>query len=171
MANQGQGSTVAKHPARAEIERALDAGEPYRSIATKYNVSRSSLSRFALSRKPLVRVLQDEPNLTDVVARLIEAADDAQALRRQTRASGNPPARARAIKVESDILTTLLNQLGVDDLALGEFYDQAHALVKAIGTLADTNPDSARDLLEAMRANAALSDMRDALKRRIESKK
>lgn len=168
MSNVGKPSTIAVHPARAEIERALDAGEPYRSISSKYGVSRSALSRFALSRAPLVRVLNEEPNVTDVVPRLLEAADDARDLRRHTRSSGNPPARARAIKVEADILTTLADRLGIDELAIEDFYLQTNSLVRALMQQAKTDPDATRSLIRTLRAGyPALIDLADALDNKL----
>jgi len=171
MANQGKASTVAVHPARAEIERALDAGEPYRSISAKFGVSRSAISRFVLSRAPMARVLNDEPNITEVIPRLREAADDAQALRRQTRTNGNAAARARAIKVEADILATLADRLGIDDVTLADFYDQTADLIRALRALALRDPEAARSLIQTLRDYPALNDLKDALRVVIGDKK
>lgn len=171
MANQGKASTIATHPARAEIEAALNAGEPYRSISAKFGVSRSSLSRFVLSRAPLARVLADEPNLTEIIPRLLEAADDAQALRRQTRASGNAAARARAIKTEADLLATLADRLGVDDVSLSEFIEQARELIRALRAFALRDPDAARSLIVTLRDYPALASVKDALRILIGDKK
>lgn len=168
MANVGRASTIRNHPARPEIERALDAGEPYRSISAKYSVSRSALSRFNLSRKPLVKIMDDEPNITDAVARLVEAANDARELRRLTRVSANPPARARAIKVESDILTTLIDRLGIDDLAIDEFLVQVQELAREITKFAVQYPDSGRELAACLHANPALREFAQSIKEKID---
>lgn len=164
MANQGKASTIAVHPARAEIEAALNAGEPYRSISAKFGVSRSSLSRFVQSRGPLAKVFNDEPNLTEIIPRLLEAADDAQALRRLTRTSGNAAARARAIKVESDLLATLADRLGIEDMTLAEFIDQTSDLIRALREFALANPDAARPLILTMRDYSSLKEVRMALR-------
>lgn len=171
MANQGKASTIATHPARVEIEAALNAGEPYRSISAKFGVSRSSLSRFVLSRAPLAKVLTDEPNLTEIIPRLIEAADDAQALRRQTRASGNAAARSRAIKVESDLLATLADRLGIEDVTLAEFVEQCADLIRSLREFALRDPDAARSLILTLREHSSLSDLKDALRVLIGDKK
>lgn len=171
MANQGKASTIATHPARVEIEAALQAGEPYRSISAKYGVSRSSLSRFALSRKPLARVVLDEPNLAEILPRLVEAADDAQALRRQTRDSGNAAARARAIKIESDILTVLADRLGIEDVTVAEFVEQCADLIRSLREFALRDPDAARSLILTLREHSSLADLKDALRVLIGDKK
>ncbi|MDN3443399.1 hypothetical protein [Microbacterium sp. APC 3901] len=164
MANQGKASTIAVHPARAEIEAALNAGEPYRSISAKFGVSRSSLSRFVLSRAPLARVLNDEPNVVELIPRMLEAADDAQALRRLTRTSGNAAARARAIKTEADILTTLTDRLGIEDVTLAEFMEQTGDLIRALREFALSNPEAARSLILTMRDYSSLKEVRMALR-------
>lgn len=171
MANQGKASSIANHPARVEIEAALQAGEPYRSISAKFGVSRSSLSRFALSRKSMARVVLDEPNLTEIIPRLIEAADDAQALRRQTRTTGNAAARARAIKVESDLLATLADRLGLDDVTIGEYLEQTADLIRALRAFALRDPEATRSLIITLRDFPALSDAKDALRTLIGDKK
>jgi len=169
MVNVGRASTIRNHPARAEIDRALSAGEPYRSIAQKFSVSRSALSRYNLSRKPLVRVMDDEPNITDAVARLVEAARDAGELRRLTRVSANPPARARAIKVEADILTTLIDRLGIDDLAVDEFLEQVQELARGLQKFAKEHPESARELVATLDGTPVLRELSDAIKEKIEN--
>jgi len=169
MANVGRASTIRNHPARAEIDRALSAGEPYRSIAQKFSVSKSSLSRYNLSRRPLVKIMDDEPNITDAVARLVEAANDARELRRLTRVSANPPARARAIKVESDILTTLIDRLGIDDLAVDEFLVQVQELAREISKFAVQHPDSGRELAASLYANPALREFAQSIKEKIDA--
>lgn len=171
MANTGKASTIATHPARAEIERALDAGEPYRSISAKFNVGRSSISRFVQSRRSHARVLLDEPNLTEVIQRLVEAADDAQALRRKTRLDGSAAARARAIKIEADILTVLADRLGIEDVTLADFLEQTGDLIRALREFATRDPEAARSLIVTLRDHASLTDLKDALRVVIGDKK
>lgn len=93
------------------------------------------------------------------------------AQRRQTRTSGNAAARARAIKVESDLLATLADRLGVEDVSLGEFIDQTQDLIRALRAYALRDPDATRSLIQTLRDYPSLSDVKDALRTLIGDKK
>ncbi|HEY9309917.1 MAG TPA: hypothetical protein VIP82_19105 [Microbacterium sp.] len=169
MSRTGRPSSVETHALRGRIEEALDAGETYESIRTWTGLSVSSLSRFAISRKSdLAKLVDGEPSTTDVILRSIEIADDARDLRRRTkRLNATPVARARAIKVEAEALTVVIDRLGIDDTAAEKTFEQTQALLQALADHAMTDPDSTRSLLRTMRAHPALSQLAEALQRRL----
>jgi hypothetical protein len=171
MSNTGRPSTIRNHPAREEIERALDAGEPYASVCAKFNLSKSALSRFNLSRKPLKRIFEDEPNVTTILPRLVQIADDAQSLRVLTKLNGTPPARARAMKVELDTLSILAERLGLDDTSVTEFVDETLELVHAIRELSQTEPEATRALLRVLERHGSVSYLTGALRAQLKQSK
>ncbi len=171
MAEQGRPSTVRNHPQRARIDSMLDDGVSYSTIVrTVHGLSLSSIGRYALSRKSdLAKLADGEPNLTTVVGRLLEAADDARDMRRQARLTAAPVGRSRAIKTEADILVKLINQLSIDDMAIAEFLTQVEALIPVLAKFASTHPDSARPLADELSADPATADLGAALMTRIET--
>lgn len=167
MTRIGRPSTVETHSARARIDAALDAGETYESIRTWTGLSVSSLSRYAISRKSdLAKLAEDEPSVTDVIVRAVQIADDARDLRQRSR-HATPVARARAIKVESEALSVLINHLGIDDTTAERVFEEAMELVAALGEFAKRDPEAARSLLRTMAAHPRLSELKTALKRQI----
>lgn len=167
MVRTGRPSTVETHPARARIDAALDAGETYESIRTWTGLSVSALSRYAISRKSdLAKLLEDEPSTTDVIVRAVQIADDARDLRQRSR-HATPVARARAIKVESEALSVLINHLGIDDTTAERAFEQSMELVNALAEFVVQDPEGTRSLLRTLRAHPVLSDLADALKKRL----
>ena len=162
----GRHSTVATHPQRARIEAMLDDGVSYADIVRSVGgTSVASVGRYALSRKSeLAKIADGLPNVTDLSARLIEAADDARDLRRHSRVTGTPVARARAIRAEVEVLTKLLHDLDVTDSTQEELYEQIQAMVKALQAIATSEPEQARPLIDLQRAD--LQDVAEALSRR-----
>lgn len=162
----GRHSTVATHPQRARIESMLDDGISYAEIVrTVGGTSIASVGRFALSRKSeLAKIAENLPTVTDIAARLIEAADDAQDLRRYARVTGTPVARARAIRAEVEVLTKLLHDLDVNDASYGELAQQVQTLIRGLSEFASTSPEHARPLIDRLRAD--LPDVAAALDRR-----
>lgn len=173
MSKTGRPSSVETHAARARIEAALDAGETYESIRTWTGLSTSSLSRFAISRKSdLAKIADGEPNVTDVILRAVEIADDARDLRRQTRElKGTPVARARAIKTEADALRIVIDKLGINDTTAEETYEAAQELINAVTKHMWSDPDSGRSLLRTMREYPALAQFVEVLERRVRNRK
>jgi hypothetical protein len=52
--------TVCQHPKRAELDRALVAGEPYRHIASRFGTSTAALQRHKAEHLPVRLVKADE---------------------------------------------------------------------------------------------------------------
>lgn len=170
MSRTGRPSSVETHPARARIEAALDAGETYESIRAWAGVSVSSLSRFSISRKSqLAKLVDGEPNVTDVILRAISIADDARDLRHRSKLTGTPVARARAIKTETEALNVLVSRLGIDDTAAEQAFEQTQELLKGLVRFVKTNPEGARALISTLRGIPSLEDLTDALMRQLKS--
>ena len=165
----GRTSKIVDHPQRRVIDYALDNGETYASIVARVgNTSISAISRYAIARRgSLAQAVDSESSISNVVGRLVEAADDAQELRRQSRVAGTPVARARAIKVETEILSKLIAELGIGETTTAEHLAQVDELIRALAEHAQTQPESARSLLETLRKHPELTDLTKALSARL----
>lgn len=163
-------SKIEDHPHRNAIDYALDHGETYSSIIARFGgTSTSALSRYAISRKGmLAQAVDAESSISSVVGRLVEAADDAQELRRQSRIAGTPVARVRAIKAEAEILSKLITELGISETTTAQHLAQVDLLVRALAEHAQTHPESARLLIETFRNHPQLSDLTAALAARLQ---
>lgn len=169
MAKTGRPSTVRNHVQRARIDSMLDDGISYAEIVrTVGGLSVASVGRYANSRKSeLAKLVDNEPNVTDLTLRLIDLADAARDTRRLSKLSG-PVAQTRAISAEASILGKLLGELDVRDTRETELHGQVAALVKSLQQLAKTSPESARNLIETMRAHPTLNDLTTALSAQLE---
>lgn len=160
----GRNSTVESHPQVERINSMLDDGVSYAEVSTRFGLSVSAVGRYAISRKStLAKISNAEPNITDVVPRLVEAADHAQEFRRNARRTGSAVQQSRAIKVETDVLSRLLAELGVTDTAITETLAEARALVLALGAYVRAEPLHARILLDHLAEDAQLKDLGAAL--------
>ncbi|MEO2133200.1 hypothetical protein [Microbacterium sp.] len=156
--------TIKGRPIQGRIDQLLDAGTTYKEIRTLTGLSVPAIGRYAISRKSqLAKVADGEPAVTDVILRLIDAADDARELRRQSRVVGTPVQRARAIKIETELLVRLIDTLGIDDTSVSDFVGQVEALLPVLRTFAVEQPENARHLIEALAADTATRDLGTAL--------
>lgn len=172
MAKLGRPSSIATRPDVNAIILDLDAGIAYERLSTKYGVSTSSLSRFNLARNAVKENVRDGRNpVTDVVSRLVEAADDAQSLRRHTALVGAPLSRARAIKAEAEILLSLVDRLGITDTSIADALQDAESLVSATAGFVREHPASALPLIESIETRPELAPLADALRRLITPEK
>lgn len=165
----GRRNTVATHPQRARIDMMLDDGVSYAEIVrTVGGTSLGSVGRYALSRKSeLARLVSDEPGVTHILSRLLELEEHANVLRRQSKLTGSPVQQIRAIKAESEILTKILEELGVDDLGVAEALNESQALVSALKIFIREYSDSSRDLIEVFRRIPELEGLASALTHKI----
>lgn len=143
----------------------LDDGVSYAQTAHATGCSPQAVARYAISRKTeLAKLIDGDLAVTDVAARLIEAADDARELRRQSRQVGTPVARARAIKAETDVIAKLLRELDVSDTALADGLDEVFALAATLKTFVQTKPEHARPLIDLLLKSSS-PDVGEALNR------
>ncbi|KJL23140.1 hypothetical protein [Microbacterium foliorum] len=146
----------------------LDDGVSYAEIVrTVGGTSLGSVGRYALSRKSeLARLVDDEPGVTHILSRLVELAEHANSLRRQSKLTGSPVQQIRAIKSEAEILQRILEELRVDDLGVAEALNESQALVSALKIFLTQYPDSASDLIEVFRSTPELEELATALSAR-----
>lgn len=163
-------STVEKHPLLQSINSMLDNGTPYREISAQTGLSVPAIGRHAISRKSTLAKLADgEPNVTDVVRRVLDAAEDARELRRYIRLSGTPVQRARAIRVELDALQKVIDALGVSDTDMSETVEQITTLVPVLvaHVVAD---ESSGALIQRMAAVGDLEDLARAFQQQRDNR-
>ncbi|WP_341954548.1 hypothetical protein [Microbacterium sp. LWH13-1.2] len=129
----------------------LDDGVPYSVIAKEMSLATSSVGRYAIARKSeLARVLDGEPTTANVLTRLIEAADHARDSRRQAKLTGSPVHQARMIKAESDVLTKLIDELGITDTSSAEYMAEAELFTEAVKVMIRRDPQAGLALLSAV---------------------
>lgn len=112
-------------------------------------------------RSTLAKVADGQPNVTDVVRRVLDAADDARELRQYLRLTGTPVQRARAIRVELDALQKVVDALGVADTDMSETVDQITTLVPVLLSHVVSNETSAA-LIDRMASTPGLEDLAHA---------
>lgn len=164
MATNGRPSTVRRHPQLSRIIADLDSGVSYAEVGTKYGLSHSAVGRFAISRKSeLVKMIDGQPSIDELVPRLIDVADHAQEFRRQSRVAGSAVQQSRAIKAESDVLARLIHELGITDATIPEALAEARTLAQAAAAFTRNEPEAAQRLFVAMAEYAELDDLRKHL--------
>ncbi|AZH78178.1 hypothetical protein CSX12_06720 [Microbacterium sp. Y-01] len=77
-------------------------------------------------------MLDGEPTTANVIIRLVEAADHARDARRLAKATGSPVHQARMLKAETDVLTKLVEALGITDTSVSEYMEEAEQLMAAV---------------------------------------
>lgn len=143
----------------------LDDGVPYSAIAREVAVPLSTLGRYALLRKSeLAKLADDEPGITAVLTRMVEVADHAQQIRRQTKIAGSAVAQSRAIKSELEVLGKLLTELGITETSIAEYGEQISALVSVIKKFVREHPDSASDFIAVMAQTPETAELARALR-------
>ena len=163
----GRPSSIIGKPVQERIDELLDRGETYEKIRAATGVSFAALSRYKTFRKSHVaRVIDNEPNVFDLITRLQHAADDARDARRGL-ALLSPAARARAIRVEADLIEKLLDALGVDDVLVMEQLERAFSLVVAVRDHVRHDQHPA-DLIARIREIPGLEDVATALDGQME---
>lgn len=163
----GRKSTVAEHPQRTRIDNMLDDGVSYAEISrTIGNLSLPAIGRYSLSRKSeLAKIADDEPGVTQLLARLVQVAEHARDLRHQAKLTGSPLHQARAIKSETDVLGKLMDELGVKDTTVAETLEESRVLVTAFKIFVRTYPESARDLVKVLADIPETAELAEALAR------
>jgi hypothetical protein len=167
----GRPSSIIGTAIQPKVDAMLDAGETLIAIRDATTASLPALSRYNSFRKShIARVIDDEPNVFDLVSRLQHAADDARAARQQAQRAGSPAARARAIRTEAELIGKLLDSLGVDDVRVAEQMEDVSALSAAVREHVLHDRDAA-DLIDRLRDIPSLRDAAMALQRQKEKKK
>lgn len=166
----GRPSSIKGKPMQSRVDMMLAGGASISEVSAATGAHPSSVWRYSQIRKShLARIVNDEPNSLDLVARLQAAADDACRARVIAAESGSHAAHARAIKNEADILAKLLGELGVDDATQGDINRQVESMLVAIREFAQQHPQHARPLIDALTANNQTHDLGLALAGQIES--
>ncbi len=147
------------------VDELIDRGASLEEIRTRTGVSLSAAARYRQYRKStMAKVLDNEPNVVDLVRRLLDAADAARAARRAADLLGSPAAVSRAIATESALLTKLIDGLSVDDATVEETFAEIDAMLGAFRSLVADDPDIARGLAFHLIKTPATRDIGVALK-------
>jgi len=165
----GRPSSVTTHPKLDAIENEIREGRTLTEIAGRYGLSVQSLSRWAISRKARLAAELDEDGISvsSLLARLTDVADAAREARRQA-TYATPAVRARALETESRVLAQILNQVGIDDTTVSAHLAAWQRFAGIVAKHVSKYPDTAPELIAALRADDDLAGLGDSLAARIE---
>ncbi len=121
----GRACTICKHPERAEIDRALVHGTPYRNVAERFALSLGSLSRHREGHLPklLTEAAEAEERLTAaaLLKDLRELQRTARRIGEKAEKDGDLPTALRAVAELRGLLVVGLK--GVETVELEERLD------------------------------------------------
>lgn len=147
---------VCSSSVQARIDSALLAGETVASVQRAHpSFSDSAVRRHYNNhvRARIVAKVAQVPGLDvgDLVLRLVQVANDIQAVRNQAVATRNGSATLRAANSELAVLRELTQTLGVTDADVQTYMTEAMALANAAGEVARQHPDLGRLLAVELR--------------------
>ena len=168
LTTQGRPRKILGTPIQDTVDRMLDRGDTYKQIARATGVSVPTVGRYSIYRKSaLAKIVDNEPSVVTVGARLLEVADDARELRRQTRVMGSPAGRARAISAETTLLVRLLDQLGITDSSVQTLFEDIETLIPVLVEFVREHPEQGRHLIDALAKKPNLKDLSESLSNQI----
>lgn len=164
----GRPSSIKGRPVQKLVDDLIDRGASLEEIRTRTGVSLSAAARYRQYRKStMAKMIDGEPNVVDLVRRLLDAADAARAARRAADLLGSPAAVSRAIATESSLLTKLIDGLSVDDASVEEAFAEIDGMLGALRRLVIDDPDTARGLSAHLIKTPATRDVGIALEQAL----
>lgn len=138
--------SVCASPSRTRIEAALADGATFQSVSRESRFS--ELSSDALERHWSNHVAPEIRNASwgegvsalTIAARMSALAADACAIRSKAIAVGDGRLALQAVKVEGDLLSRLIDRLGITPEASDESFAEAEALVSVVAQITRRSP-------------------------------
>lgn len=153
-------SKISQHPKRDAIVNDISSGLSNVTIARKYSLSESSVSRQrSMQLAELEEEATDSLEPKDLIQRLVDLANSTRKARILADRGLSPAAKAKAQSNELAALEKLLTRTGVTDITVLEILGEANSLVVAIRTLVDSRPDIVPDLLQALSSQKDLAHL------------
>jgi AcrR family transcriptional regulator len=149
----GRPAKIAGTAIQGKVDWLLDQRVPAPDIARQladagHSVSVPTIYNYARSRRAVIaRLFEQEVTPLDLVHRLIALADAARAARQAAAATGNATAIARAISVETGILSKL-SAFDIDLTSFREMYAEVSGFAVGLRHLVEKRPEVARILAE-----------------------
>ena len=145
------------HPRRHEFESRLAAGEPIAAVAldTGHSISAAKRHLRAHVAPALLGELRlgsqlSEVHLSDFTDRLVELADTTASLRAAATRSNDGTLLLKAVRDELQILSVLMDQLGIDSTEAAEQVREAKHLGIAIHDVLPAHPDLCRQIADRL---------------------
>lgn len=160
----GRPPKIRDTPLQGKVDWLLDQRVPVPEIARQladagHTVSIPTIYNYKASRRAVIaRMFEKETTPLDIVSRLVDAADAARAARQAAAATGSPTAIARAIAVETSILSKL-SALDIDLASFRLLYAEVNGFASGLRHLVDTAPDTARALAETLIETSETRDL------------
>jgi len=139
---------------RLELEMALVRGESVALISTEIGISESGIRRHLRNHTAaqLRDSMQasDDATPTDLLARMVDLADDARTARLTAQRNGSLGLAVRASDAELRALVALLDRAGIDSTDTLDRLRESEALARAVGRVVRTNPGAGRALADEL---------------------
>lgn len=161
--------TLCTNPSREDIDLLLADGVSVTALAARYGFSESAGYRHKNqhTERPSLDLLE----LPDLTSRVTEVADSLRRARVRAEATSNGTAAVRAAAAELRALDTLSTRLGIDDLSLTTFIDDAAAALRRVVRLAMADADLLESLDRYAETRVMAKTAREELTRRTDIKK
>ena len=165
-ARLGRPCSTCSHADRAEIENALLSAGSLSSLSSRWGLSVAGVKRhIAGHMAPELREQlrgSQAMNVTDLLQRLADIANDARDARTRALDAGNVSISLKAGDAELRALATITGRLGVDDSAVLAQLRDGEMLARAVGSLIRSHPQAVEALVAALEQGGA-SEMAGAL--------
>lgn len=135
---------------RLELELTLVRGESVALVSTETGISESGIRRHL--RNHTAAALRDsmesshDATPTDLLARMVDLADDARTARLTAQRNGSLGLAVRASDAELRALVALLDRAGIDSADTLERLRESEALARAVGRVVRSDPRAGRAL-------------------------
>ncbi|MCK6080093.1 hypothetical protein KZX37_05590 [Microbacterium sp. EYE_5] len=160
----GRPPKIRDTPLQGKVDWLLDQRVPVPEIARQladagHSVSIPTIYNYSASRRAVIaRMFAKETTPLDIVSRLVDAADAARAARQAAAATGSPTAIARAIAVETSILSKL-SALDIDLSSFRDMYSEVTGFAAGLRHLVESQPETARTLAETLIEKTETKDL------------
>lgn len=168
----GRNSTVRTHPQLAEIELRLAAPMPnVPQLAREFHVSKDALYRHRLAviipRLRAELAMPEQAATTELLARMVSAADDQHLVRKALLDAGELAAHSAAVLAEAKILDQIFTKLGVDNTTTIELAVEQDAFARAVGRAMRADPSIAGPILDQLRDDDSLTGWAAAIEKHV----
>lgn len=165
-------SKVSQHPARDSILEELEAGATIASLARKYSLSESSVSRFKSStlRANANDFDNAELSLADIMQRLVDLVNSTHRARVRADQGLSPQLRSKAQALELQALEKLLVRTGITDTTVVGALKERELVLMALREFVSTRPDAVPDLLNVLGRFDGTQQLRDAIRAQTRKK-
>jgi hypothetical protein len=158
--------SVCSDPRHHQIDAALLAGTPVREVVSNHEIGESAVYRHVRSHLRAGFLIRAEPAqplaTTNLIQELIGVLADVRAVRTVAIATGQAGLLLRASMATQQLVTALMDRVGVDDVELVHSLREAEQVVDAVADLTRSHPKAGL-VLAGLLAEHGAADLSDSL--------